>query len=918
MRSFYRTLSFVMLILAVSLAVSCTRGGNPVDPSGNSDQLSQISNLSSEQSRSVIGMYSATIDSESGSFAIEPVERVGSYHVPLSMFPGVVSVTYFNFGPPFVADIRLKHPYPGSGVDFFDPRIIAVLPARTGVSMSYPSMDILANHSVLLSPDGYTKLWDVESLTGNANPFVAYFKDFPNRKMSSTGATQETKRWMMNLSGFGGDLNFYLVVDACTNYPNPSLEGVHNAPEPVQLTCEISDLNSDIGYTDVEAVVLDWQGSGTIGGVSVEAPGIFNGVKNLSFSHTGPGADRYTYSGTIYNDLNAPAGDYKILAKASDAGTGIAMYSEFDLKVIESHIPDNPTDKTSYALNLAPYDIFIKDNYAFIASSLNGLYIMNVEDPYNPYWVKSVDTPDRALGVQVVGEYAFVADSAFGLQIIDIDPPESAYIVKSVDTSGITIGIHIEGDYAYLADASMGLRIVDINPISLSSIVKTVDTPGYAEEVDIQGNYAFVADGESGLQVIDISNINSASIIKNVDTTYAKDVKVNGEYVYVADADAGLRVIHINPVDSASIVKTIDTPDSSQGLYLFGNHIFAADAYSCLQVINIDNPVNAYIEKSAGTYAIGKVFVTSEYAYGAGGDFHGLEIIDINPLNTAFTVYKHPALSKANGVYGSGDYLYVMDFYNQLHVLNAGMPESPYLVKHVTFSAYPEDVFVKGNYAYVGDAWGDLRIVNISIPENASITGTANGNGSVVDVHVEGNYAYLASKATGLQIADVTNPNAPVIIKTVATSDEANSVYVTGGYAYVACRNAGVQIIDVDPVSSAYIVNTIDTPGSANGIYVSGGYIYVADGSSGLQIITDHIVKSVDTPGTANRVQVQGGYAYVADGPSGLQVVDVTTPETGHIIASRDTPDNAVDLYVSGSYVYISDVDGGIRIFDLW
>lgn len=251
-------------------------------------------------------------------------------------YPGVLQITGYGFTPNFWADIKLVHPYPGTGINGYDPRVIAILPANAGVRFIYPVMGVGGNNAVVMEPDGYTGLHDSigGAIAGNVNPFRAYFKDQPNRVWSGTGATMETQRWQMNLGGFGGPLQFKLVVDVSTNYPNPPQPVIDNAKEPVSLAAIVgAGLTTAGGSADVTVTLLDWQGPSTIGGVNVEAPGLFSGTVSLAYSTPGPNPNEYVYTGTIANSLLAPAGEYKLLVATWDLATGINIYNEFTANV---------------------------------------------------------------------------------------------------------------------------------------------------------------------------------------------------------------------------------------------------------------------------------------------------------------------------------------------------------------------------------------------------------------------------------------------------------------------------------------------------------------------------------------------------------------------------------------------------------
>jgi len=920
-----------LIVLLVIVLASCSGTKSPVAPSDmvSDDQIPGVENPS-ESNRGVVAVYDPVIDPVAGTFVITPSERMVDYHFPLSQYyPNVLTITGYGFTPNFWADIKLTHPFPGSGIKAYDPRVIAILPARAGVSFNYPTLNAIGNNSVVLEPDGCMKLFDNlgGSIPGNTNPFKAYFKDQPYRVWSDTGVTSETQRWQMNLAGFGGPLQFKLVVDVSTNFPNPPTPVTDNAPEPVRITMRCGDLTPGGGSTTIEVTLLDWQGQATIGGVAVESPSIFNSVVFLPYSRPGPYPNEYIYSGTISNSLLAPEGEYSLLVASWNVDPNIFIYSEFPVMVQET-IEFNPVDVTPPQLIFESFDVFISGNYAYIACGEYGLLIFEISEPLNPIYINRVNTPENANEVYVAGAYAYVADNA-GLQIIDIVPPESAHIVKSVDTPDYAMGICYSSAYVYVAARNSGLQIIYVEPPEIAYVVKTVDTL-WATDVYITGAYAYVVDHYLGLQIIDIEPPESAYIVKSFDTPgIACDVCVLGGYAYVADGSYGLQIIDIDPPESAYIVKSVDMPGYADGVYVSGAYAYVADSSHKLQIIDIAIPSMAYIVKTVDTPgdAIG-VYVSGNYAYVADG-LRGVQIIDIEWPGLAYIVKSIETTYKAWDIHVSSGYSYVANDYYGLQII-IEPPESAHIIKSVRgggvwLGTGGNAIDISNGCAYLTCSASDilLRIIDIEPPESAYIVNEVATPTYAEDVNVSGAYAYVADSSYGLQIIDIEPPELAYIVKTISTSGNAKGVCVLGNYAYVADSSFGLHIIDIESPESAYIVKTVDTPGTED-VYISGDYAYVANGSAGLKIIdinppgAAYIIKSVDTPGLAYGVYVSGGYAYVADENYGLQIIDILPPRSAYIVTSFDTPGSSKGVYVSGGYAYVADDEGGLRIIKLW
>jgi hypothetical protein len=159
-------LLIILLVIACAVVqIACSNGKSPVEPA--IDDTSAISSdlpsssIADIGNRSLLGVYDAVIDPVAKTFTITPDNRSAQYHFPLTqMYPNVLKITGYGFTPNLWADIKLVHPYPGSGIKGYDPRVIAILPANPGVRFIYPVLGVGGNNAVVLEPDGYTKLFD--------------------------------------------------------------------------------------------------------------------------------------------------------------------------------------------------------------------------------------------------------------------------------------------------------------------------------------------------------------------------------------------------------------------------------------------------------------------------------------------------------------------------------------------------------------------------------------------------------------------------------------------------------------------------------------------------------------------------------------------------------------------------------------
>jgi len=922
---------FILLVLP-----SCSKGQNPVNPESGqttdaSDSLAVVSE--SEANRTIIAVYDVEIDPATQHFTITPSDRISAFHIPLRYYyPDVLHVDIHWV--PFWAYIALAHPLPGSGIDVFDPRVIALLPEKSGCNFNYPNLNVTGNCKTVGNPDGYTKLFDYldPRFQGNTNPFKAYFTDRPNRRWPSTGATYDGHMWDINLDGLYRPVQFKLVVDVSTNFPHPPQPGIDNAPEPVQIDATVDPgLTPDGGSAPITVTLIDWQGISGIGGVKAESPALFNGIVNLTYSGPGQNPNEYIYSGTITNELHAPVGEYTFLVATWDQNTNIYMYDEFKAYVQED-IVFNPIDVTPPWLNITPMDIAVDGNYAYIAAGVNDFHIFNVEDPYNPVWVSWVKTTEYAGNLCISNGYAYVAcgntgyQLEFGLNIIDIDPPESAHLVKYVATPSPANQVHVCNGYAYIT-YHRSMAIIDIDPPESASTIKIVDMPYYTDGIYAANGYAYVATYDEGLQIVDIDPPESAFIYKAIDTPAdAVDVYVDNGYAYVVDWGGDFLIIDIDPLDSAYVVKKV--PVSTTNVFISNGYAYCSSGAGQVAIIDIDPPESAYLAKTIDTPGnVRFVYESNGYAFVA--DTQDWQIIDIDPLETAFVVSTRIMPCYASCVAYCKNRAYVATYLG-LMIMDVTQPESAYIMKIMNPPFWPSCICISDGYAYVmaGLSYGHqgLYIIDITSPDSAFIAKIVEINSyqDIHDIHVSNGYAYVTAEDDGLFIIDIDPPDSAHFVNGLTVYDEWNYVHVQNDYAYVTDYWGGLNIIDINPPESAYIVTSYS--GGDQGVYVAGSYAYVLYSgiSSYLRIIDIdppllvNLVNRLELPNEPWDLCVVNGYAYIADGVGGLQIADISPPENAQIVSSIDTPGTLQSVDVSGQYAYLANDDGGFRIIKLW
>jgi len=149
--------------------------------------------------------------------------------------------------------------------------------------------------------------------------------------------------------------------------------------------------------------------------------------------------------------------------------------------------------------------------YWFYVATPKGIVVINMNDPMQPKYVRTVDLPDVRASQQQF-RYLFVTTGR-GLEVLDITHPDQAYVVADAFVPiKDALKLHVARTYAYVAAGSEGLVIVDVTKPIKPFLYQRFDGGGAisdARDVTVASTnaslFAYVADGRNGLHVLQLT-----------------------------------------------------------------------------------------------------------------------------------------------------------------------------------------------------------------------------------------------------------------------------------------------------------------------------------------------------------------------------------------------------------------------------
>ena len=252
------------------------------------------------------------------------------------------------------------------------------------------------------------------------------------------------------------------------------------------------------------------------------------------------------------------------------------------IKFIDVSNPSNPVTTTTLASpNNFPMAITVDGSYAFFGGGMTGYFmIADISSINSPVQVGiTYDINGTAYQIAVKGNYAFMPTSYDTLYAIDISNKSLPIVIDRIGMGNFSSGVAIKGNYAYIGTAG-GLKVVDISNPSNLNVLSNMN--GVYSEVlaDLPNNRLFVAKPNQGFDVVDITNPASPSILfqGSGGNSGGDLVYKNGFVFQVGSADVSAFQIGVS---SATYLTSFNSTVSGQV-----NAICAKDSVFYLSTVN--------------------------------------------------------------------------------------------------------------------------------------------------------------------------------------------------------------------------------------------------------------------------------------------------------------------------------------------
>jgi len=419
-------------------------------------------------------------------------------------------------------------------------------------------------------------------------------------------------------------------------YLNTQADGLYifDITDPVSpvLTSHFEDTNAgSMSYDTIREGNYLYLAAGAnglvIADVSDPADPVF--VSNIEQDYEGVIAlvkkDNYVYLCTEFGDMRAidvsdvtNLRETGVFAYEGHQGRGITLFEDYVVLATNTHgirlvsVSGSTMNQVGSFTTIGRIeDCQSSGGYAYVATGINGLQVLDIQAPSNPVPIATVDTYGPANGVFIKNGTLYLTEfkneqgePGGYLEIFSLSSPASpSFVGRLTLDEGEPYDVTVSGNTAYIAVQTKGLTLVDISDPAVPTQISRYDTPGIYYQSAPWGNYLLGADGLQGMVVLDTNNTASIHKLGSYQTVGEEhdvgdvhDVAMWDSCAYLAGGADGLSIIDMSLPYAPALVESLQgsaSPEQTgeiEALTALNSYLLVAEFPGRVRLFDIADP----------------------------------------------------------------------------------------------------------------------------------------------------------------------------------------------------------------------------------------------------------------------------------------------------------------------------------------
>ena len=275
-------------------------------------------------------------------------------------------------------------------------------------------------------------------------------------------------------------------------------------------------------------------------------------------------------------------------------------------------------------------DSLLYGDYLYLASSLGGLQVLDIQDPHQPRLFKEYLAGRSIFDVYRNGEYLYLCCTKLGVSIMQIQQDGTLKHINDVAVESLALNCQVFDGYLFIVGGKGGLSIYDVRQPKQVQLVKIVRAASFASKVLISGEFLYLSDDENKIEIYQLAVPQMPLLVGSFQLS-AKvfDLVVCRQLLYVA-SEAGLSLYGLSDPRQPILMQHWVDFGSAKRLFAGLEHIYISDSFSGLRRVAADDQEpSAYFSLNVDPRVLSE---TADYLYVAGSN-KGLLVVDKKKLS---------------------------------------------------------------------------------------------------------------------------------------------------------------------------------------------------------------------------------------------------------------------------------------------
>ncbi len=415
-------------------------------------------------------------------------------------------------------------------------------------------------------------------------------------------------------------------------------------------------------------LLLDTDGDGISDGLEITAGSDPTDANDLSVSGVLAELEVTPNGGSIsFNQVEAVEDSIQLQV------TGVLVDgSNLDLTSTQRGSSYSSADLSVCNLGAESGEVFIVDGglceITIVNDGISAVVSFDIE-AFAPQLLSIIEGGFTGTGVFVEDDVAYVTADPEGLAIIDISDPENPFILGRYDTPGVAKDVRVQNGVAYVADGANGLMIIGVNNPAVPNLLARLELPGNAVDLSLRNNRAYVASANSApsqgsLHVIDIANPSNPSLLDSIDAAAnltGVDVNEDGNIAVLTASGDGVQIVSLLSA-SPAVISSLPTSDA-QDVEIVGNQALVAELFNGFVSVDFSDPFNPFQSSGVGFVRLNDIAVSGPFSAGADVNLNNaVPIVSaLDPADLSFlTSVNLPGNAAGIGIDMNNQYIYML------------------------------------------------------------------------------------------------------------------------------------------------------------------------------------------------------------------------------------------------------------------